>query len=524
MFFGGGWPKKKIIQWYKDKDSVDLPKEAPEEFRKKMLRGVDHAIARAQKANAQGIIIWDIEGTTFPHATTYIGDPRLTRVFNPHMNAVADEMFARIHDAGLLSGVCIRPSQIVYEPEKGTVNQRYGPVLEKYPEDPVFNQLNDKIEYAKERWGCRIFYVDTAVFWRPRGPEKKWDAGWITADVWRRLLEKHPDILIIPEFGYLQDMAYTSLYWEFDMGFRGVPERMRRVYPGSWATAVIEDAPWYKPLYFERMVDSVRQGNALMTFGWITPQKTIYRAAKMRDAGMPEAVKNGSIQDLVDLLDSEDGRKRYYAAKELGHRNEDKSKAVTALAAVAENKKRDWLVRKNAIVSLGRLQTSEAIKTLAGRLKGGRGSLGFFAATALAEVGRRAVPVVLKQIEKGSQPALTAAQKIDGLRKPALTKALAKALEANKGGARTFQRSAIKVLGELASDEAVPALADTLKDPNRNSHNRVLAARALAAIGSQTARQALQKAREDVANAEEDKKKDTIKDAIEKALNRVDKK
>ncbi|MFP4028270.1 MAG: HEAT repeat domain-containing protein [Candidatus Brocadiia bacterium] len=209
-FFGGGLDKKKILNYFKDPKSVELPR-ATEKFRKRILSAIDRNIAASKKIGAQAIIIWDIEGNSFPHPTTYIGDPRLTKILNPVMDDVADEMFEHIREAGLKPGVCIRPTQVKYVEKENKVVHRHTPVLEKYPRDPVFHQLDAKIQYAKERWGCEVFYIDTPFFWRPRGPKDKWSAGMIQAEVWEKLLKKHPDILMIPEFHYLEQLAYDAL-------------------------------------------------------------------------------------------------------------------------------------------------------------------------------------------------------------------------------------------------------------------------------------------------------------------------
>ena len=491
LFFGGGWPKEKINQYFKDPDSVELPTEAPEDFRKKRLASVDRAIAAAKQIGAQGIIIWDIEGGSFPHAITYIGDPRLTYVFNPHMNAIADEIFKRIHDAGLHAGVTLRPSQIVYEPEQGQINQRYGPVLEKYPDDPVFEQLNAKIEYCRKRWGTRLYYVDTPIFWRPRGPEKKWTHGLITADVWRRLLEKHPDILIIPEFSYAQCMAYTVAYAEYDMGFRGTAERMRRIYPECWTCAVIEDEDPYER--FDQMVSDVRGGDSLQTFiyglhGYARAQKYIYQEAAYLDAGEPEAAKTAEAAQLVELLGSDDGRTQFFAAARLGDLEAPGEAAIDALIAAVEDADRDWLVRKQAVESLGRLEAERAIQPLAGLLGEDSDHLAAFAGDALVAIGKPAAAALMPRVKAGQKYAIKAIGRIG---EPA---AAALLIEFARGKDRGVRSPAIEALGHIASDAAVAVLIDMVNDVEVG-YTRCAAANALATTGRADARAALVEAR-----------------------------
>ncbi len=72
------------------------------------------------------------------------------------MDTAADEFFKKFLDAGLRTGICIRPSKIISNLKGGWQHQQ--------TEDHV-GDLADKIAYAKKRWGCSIFYMDTNVTW-----------------------------------------------------------------------------------------------------------------------------------------------------------------------------------------------------------------------------------------------------------------------------------------------------------------------------------------------------------------------
>ena len=50
--------------------------------------------------NAQGMITWDIEGQEYPHATSYIGDPRKVSLLAPEMEPMADAYFAKFRRGG----------------------------------------------------------------------------------------------------------------------------------------------------------------------------------------------------------------------------------------------------------------------------------------------------------------------------------------------------------------------------------------------------------------------------------------
>ncbi|MCW3061046.1 MAG: Ig domain protein group 2 domain protein, partial [Capsulimonas sp.] len=104
--------------WFLD-PAMDVKTPAGKEaLRKRLLEYADNSIKVLKKMNAQGMITWDIEGQEYPHATSYIGDPRIVKEIAPEMDAMADAYFKRFHDAGLRTGVCVRPQQLSHTPAK----------------------------------------------------------------------------------------------------------------------------------------------------------------------------------------------------------------------------------------------------------------------------------------------------------------------------------------------------------------------------------------------------------------------
>lgn len=179
----------------------------------------------------QGIIIWDLEGQEFIHATTYIGDPRaFASGYAPEMHAAADDVFTIFKDAGYKVGVTIRPQQLkwgnilpatcqydvsndykdyfikVDAPYQGAFYACYDPLGVQWSIIPdsngsqtsfhntqvqeVTDLLRSKISYARNRWGATIFYVDSAV-WVGGSP--------LPADIFRQLQGEFPDALFIQE-------------------------------------------------------------------------------------------------------------------------------------------------------------------------------------------------------------------------------------------------------------------------------------------------------------------------------------
>jgi len=386
LFLSGGLPAETVLDYYRRGEKGPLPPGDPA-YAKAVLAKLRHGIEAAVKVNAQGIIIWDMEGDVFPHATTYIGDPRLTKILNPAMDAIADEYYAAIRKAGLRAGLCIRPSHMVYAKDKDTMMQSFGTA-----KDP-FLELDAKIEYCKKRWQISIFYIDTNTFWRPRGKDGKWTSGLIDADVWRRLCIKHPKALLIPEHNYVQYWAYTAPYNELDCGYRGIPAWVRRVYPKAFCVPVIEDADAHAS--HDMLVRMVRDGDCPMTFIYGMSRNAaaiprIYAEAKLLDQGEPDSVAQADLAALAKLVASGDPRTRFHAARRLAAH--DKPEAVKALLGRVADPEEDWLVRKEAIVALGKLRAVEAVDGIGTFLKVKKPDLKFFAVKALAEISKVVTP------------------------------------------------------------------------------------------------------------------------------------
>ncbi|MEI9973816.1 MAG: hypothetical protein WDO73_18245 [Ignavibacteriota bacterium] len=118
------------------------------ELKSRILQSADSTIRILRSMNAQGGIVWDIEGQEFPQAT-YAGDPRQFNALAPEMEGTADAYFARIRDAGFRVGVCVRPQELVLDPAHHTATERDSA-------DPAA-RLMEKIVWAKNRWGATLF-------------------------------------------------------------------------------------------------------------------------------------------------------------------------------------------------------------------------------------------------------------------------------------------------------------------------------------------------------------------------------
>ncbi len=77
-------------------------------FRSKLLARAAIEVSILKSMNAQGVIVWDIEGQEI-RGLTYFGDPTKLPVMAPEMDAVADDFFKMFTSAGLRVGLCLRP-------------------------------------------------------------------------------------------------------------------------------------------------------------------------------------------------------------------------------------------------------------------------------------------------------------------------------------------------------------------------------------------------------------------------------
>ena len=218
-------------------------------FRERILAYADYSITVLQSMNAQGMITWDIEGEQFPHATTYIGDPRLFATLAPEMAGIADDYFKKFRDAGFKVGVCIRPQQLIIGEGGGNASQV--PVS-----DPAKLML-DKIKYARDRWGATLFYVDSNGKGNTSDP--------MNAEVFKTVAEAYPDILLVPEHSNVEYFAYTAPYFDLRQGFGTLPPLARRLYPKAFSVINISDDTGQN---HDAIVKAAKQGDTLLFRGW----------------------------------------------------------------------------------------------------------------------------------------------------------------------------------------------------------------------------------------------------------------
>lgn len=498
LFFGGGASVEEAVRNLKNPEAI-VPPEPDPRFREQVLRKFRVAVEAAKAVNAQGYILWDLEGGTFPHAITYIGDPRLIRALNPQMDLVVDEGIKMLKDAGLHVGVTLRPSRVIYNPETNRATHSHTVAA-----DP-FRELDAKVQYARQRWGTTMFYVDTNFFWRPYGPDKVWKPGQLAPDVWERLQAKYPDTLFIPEFGNPADFAFTAPYGQADMGGWGTPELVRVIWPDAFRVIVIGETDFTDA--HDRFVRTVRERNPLMTFPYsVTAPDTvavgrIYEEAALLDAGEPQQVAGASGQDLIALLASPERATRFFAALKL--RQAPVPQAVEPLLERLRDSEEAWVVRHAAARALAAMAPAQAdeimLEMLLDRAAGFHGAAHEF----LVRRGQPARTALLARLEAMVKSGRAEGRIIDAIGKtlaalpePADSAATIRdlyTLVPDGRNAPVIRRRLINILGLLRDSASESLLMTALDDPEL----RATAATALVRIGSEPGAARVRQLRDD---------------------------
>jgi hypothetical protein len=232
-------------------------------FQSLILQQAESDVANAKQMNAQGIVTWDIEGEAYPQDTSYACSPDEIAQLSPEMESIVsdptspyhgmkldDAYFKIIRDAGLRVGVCVRPQQFVLH-SNGTAEQ------DTLPNNQIAPLLISKMEYAHNRWGATMFYVDSNV---------DVNGGTLPASIFKQVAEALPDSLIMPEHSDALYYAYTAPLLSFifhqDLG---TPTSVYALYPKAFSTNLVNDAdPTILAQDEPQLTQSVKDGDVLV--------------------------------------------------------------------------------------------------------------------------------------------------------------------------------------------------------------------------------------------------------------------
>ena len=224
-------------------------------FRAALLKVADNSVQVLKDIGAQGMITWDPEGEEFI-GDCYYGDPRLVPTLAPEMEfkndgakSAIDEYFERFRAAGLKVGVCVRPQQIAMVDGK--------PVHQAAEDEHAVQILRERIAYAKQRWGCTLFYVDSTTT----------AYTWINPDVFKAVADAYPDVLLIPENESMRYFAYSApLNSYVHHKITSTPVGARLVYPKAFSVLMAPEGD--RPEDHDALVSAVRRGDILLFNGW----------------------------------------------------------------------------------------------------------------------------------------------------------------------------------------------------------------------------------------------------------------
>ncbi len=204
-------------------------------FAERLSARIDQAIAALRGIDAQGLLLYAIEGGGAQAHAGFVGDPRRLQDLAPEFDAIADALFARIQAAGLVSGITITPWRLTRQ------GDRWIQVADAAGAE---SELDAKIAYAKQRWGCRVFYLNVA------SPGLPADIA-VPPTSLRGVVARHPDVLLIVEHA---DRAHAAA--------AGVQVLGRE--PAHAGDLVIR-LPWLgaKPMPTD-LIDARRRGEVLM--------------------------------------------------------------------------------------------------------------------------------------------------------------------------------------------------------------------------------------------------------------------
>jgi hypothetical protein len=273
--------------YFNDPSADFVSEEGKANFKTRLLAAANEVVKNMQEVNAQGMVLWDLEGNELPHAITYIGDPVHAELMAPELVGAIDDYFKIITDAGFKCGLTIRPQQMAFGAEKPTdtpctnnsVYIHYAGEFKKkgytcindvwYISLPYFQPpggdpqeiMINKMKYAKERWGCTIFYVDS------NAPPGRWA---YSSDVHEAVLEEVPGILVLPEQEFPRYYRSMAPYGEIDMNVWFVTTQATEVYPEAFGAINVMDGKLYEHL----LIESTLRGNVFIARGWFNDKRT----------------------------------------------------------------------------------------------------------------------------------------------------------------------------------------------------------------------------------------------------------
>lgn len=475
FLFGGG-----------EKNDVFSP-EGLEKFGQALMAYADANIQHLKSMNAQGVIVWDIEGQEYPHAITYLGDPRVLPEAAPEMDKFADAFMAKFRDAGFKVGLTIRPTE-VYNMVPPDQPGRF--LFHRESPDPV-QLMSDKITYAKKRWGATIFYLDSNLFTTIWG--SKYDAsanvpGLMPVSMIRKLHELHPDCLIIPEWANEEYYRFASPYASPNLGEGVTYPAIQDAMPGVFRC--VATTPTLISERFEDFVRGVSGGDVLMFQSWFRSGEQAWISLVYRESELRKLAASSSPGATPSLQGDETAR--FLLAHALAERTDPESLRQTATLL----RDKSAHVQLRALRAIGMQRQVADAKVIEQLLR-------FFArepavveqavlmlpaAYALGALGESAVPSLLEVIGEPPVPDLVdnpedpkSPTRLHAFRalartmtkNPEVAHIIVNTLKTQDANWRRLRGPAAEAAGLLQIRDAVPALIALLNDRATEERTRI---------------------------------------------------
>jgi len=175
-----------------------------------------------------------------------------------------DAYFAKFRDAGFRVGLCIRPQELHFS--GGVPSQDESPDAEA--------TLARKIAYARKRWGCTLFYVDSTVDSQGKS---------LPAEVFEKLMKRFPGVLLMPENESPRYFDTTAPFNSFfHQGVTSAPAVTHQFYPRAFSVIYAPDGDFAH--HRAELLAAVKSGDILMFHGWYDAEgnaqiKSIYDEA-----------------------------------------------------------------------------------------------------------------------------------------------------------------------------------------------------------------------------------------------------
>lgn len=285
-------------------------------FSKAMLASAERTLANmnAMDPKPQGLMVWDLEGQEFNHAFTYIGYPSKLTDMAPEMDAVADAYFKKFTDAGYKIGMTLRPSEFgsgsvlpstCHHDANYELSDKFIKTNAAFPnrsflctatntwtqdtsggglgvqvtltdDSAILNNLRSKVSYARNRWGAKIFYVDSTVY--PGGTP-------INFEIWRTLQREFTDTLFFPENEATMYFGSSAPFNQANMGVFETSSGAKNIYSEAFSVIQATDGINYSdPATYNRALASIKDGNIYMVDGWYASSQNTQILKVYRDA------------------------------------------------------------------------------------------------------------------------------------------------------------------------------------------------------------------------------------------------